>query len=163
MSLKCRKHVIFILIPAIVISVLACASSSYINLKYQLPSESQQLIGKTVFIEVKDMRKNTAFLSETAKDDFKNFSGLFSLYLAKENAPEELLGGFKAETLFREALKNRLQAMGISVSTERKNFPVLELGLKEFFLDYQSIISDCTITLGNPSDIEYHDDIKEAS
>jgi glucose-1-phosphate cytidylyltransferase len=34
--------------------------------------------------------------------------------------------------------------------------------IKEFFLNYLSMISDCTITLGGQSEIEFHDYIEEA-
>ncbi len=138
MKLKYRGIKVFVIFLFIGISVGACYNNSYINIKYQLPPTSDQLTGKTVFLEFKDMRTDKAFLSETAKKDFKNFADLFSLHLANENKNVELMGGFNVEALFKEALKKRLGSIGVNVTSERKEeMPVMELALNKFYLDYR--------------------------
>jgi hypothetical protein len=138
MKLKYRGIKVFVIFLFIGISVGACSSGSYINLRYQLPPASDQLKGKTVFLEFKDMRTDKAFLSETAKKDFENFAGLFSLHLTNENMKDDLVGGFNVESLFKEALKRRLGSIGVNVTEERKkDIPVMELVLNKFFLDYR--------------------------
>jgi hypothetical protein len=137
MGIKSKSNIATILILAIGLYITACATSTYINVRYQVPFPSNQLKGRTVSLDFIDMRAEKNFLSPTAQDDFKNFSGLFSLYLAKENEKEELIGGFNVEALFKTALKNRLEAIGVKVVPESPGLPVIEIGLKEFFLDYK--------------------------
>jgi len=133
------QNTVYILFLAAGLYITACAASSYINIRYQLPPSSDKLKGRAVFLDFKDMRTEKKFLSPTAQNEFKKFSGLFSLYLARENKKDELVGGFNVETLFREALKIRLETMGVKVVSERpENLPVFEIGLKDFFLDYKS-------------------------
>jgi uncharacterized lipoprotein YajG len=140
MGLKSKKNTAYILFLIIGLYITACAGSSYINVRYQLPPPSDKLKGRAVFLDFKDMRTEKIFLSPTAQNEFKKFSGLFSLYLAKENKKDELLGGFSVETLFKEALKSRLETMGVKVVSERpQDLPVIEIGLKEFSLDYKNI------------------------
>ena len=138
MKMKYRGIKVFVIFLFIGISVGACSSGSYINLRYQLPPASDQLKGKTIFLEFKDMRTDKAFLSETAKKDFENFAGLFSLHLTNENMKDELVSGFNVESLFKEALKRRLGIIGVNVTEERKkDIPVMELVLNKFFMDYR--------------------------
>jgi len=138
MRLEYRGIKVFVIFALIGIWVGACSSGSYINLRYQLPPASDQFKGRTVFLEFKDMRTDKDFLSETAKKDFENFAGLFSLHLSNENMTDELVGGFNVETLFKEALKRRLGSVGVDVTDERtKDIPVMELVLNKFSLDYR--------------------------
>jgi hypothetical protein len=122
------------------ILVLSCTTSSYIPIKYQLPTASDQLKGRTVSLTFKDMRTEKNFLSPSAQKEFKNFSGLFSLYLARANQQDELVGGFKVETLFKEAMKSRLEGMGVKVvANPSPTQPVMDIRLMEFFLDYRNL------------------------
>ncbi len=131
-----RKRLVCLVIAGWIMA--ACAGSSYINVRYQLPAASDRLKGKVVSLDFKDFRAQKNFLSETAQKDFNKFSGLFSLTLAKENTEDELLGAFDIDSLFKEAFRKRLAAMGISVAPAAAGIPVIELGIREFFLDYQS-------------------------
>lgn len=138
MGLK-SQNTAYMLFLAVGLYITACAASSYINVRYQLPPPSNKLKGRAVFLDLKDMRTEKKFLSPTAQNEFKKFSGLFSLYLAKDNKKDELVGGFNVETLFKEALKSRLETMGVKVVSERpQDLPVIEISLKEFFLDYKN-------------------------
>ncbi len=139
MSLNHRNGAVYTILITIGIFFIACAGSSYINIRYQLPTPSDQFKDRTLLIDFVDKRTKKNFLSPTAQDEFRKFSGLFSLYLVRENQTDELVGGFNEETLFIEALKSRLENMGIRVVSERKkDLPIIEIVLKEFFLDYKS-------------------------
>ena len=118
----------------------ACATHSYIDVRYQLPLNSAELKGRTVSLDFKDLRPEKNFLSPAAQKDFKGFSGLFSLYISSEIQKNELVGGFNVETLFREAFKRRLEAMGVKVvpPASDNSVPVIKLGLNEFYLDFKS-------------------------
>ena len=112
-----------------------CASTTYINVDYQLPTAPDKLQGQKVFLEYRDARVEKAFLSPTAQEEFKHFTGIFSLTLTG-GQKDNLLGSFDAASLFKEAFKRRLGSMGVEVATARAdNQPVLEIVLKDFFLD----------------------------
>jgi hypothetical protein len=115
----------------------ACASTSYINVAYQLPAASVKLTNKAVFLDVKDMRTDKTFLSDTAQKEFKHFTGIFSLTLVG-GLKDNMLGSFDVDTLFKEAFKRRLSAMEIqTAASQTANQPLMEIVLKEFFLDFK--------------------------
>ena len=122
---------------ATVLMFAGCASHSYIPVRYQLPLASGQLAGQTVSLTFKDLRGGSSFLSESAEKSFKDFSGLFSLYLVEGSESEKLLGAYDVAALFTEAFSRRLQRMGVAVARETAGGPAVELGLKAFSLDYQ--------------------------
>lgn len=117
-------------------SLLAgCGSTTYINVNYQLPAAADQLKGQTVFLDYKDARTEKAFLSPAAQAEFKYFAGIFSLTLTGSQR-DNLLGSFDAASLFKEAFKRRLNTIGVDVTSVRAdNQPVMEIILKDFFLD----------------------------
>jgi uncharacterized lipoprotein YajG len=132
--------VLFVFLTIGILAVSCATSSPYINVRYQLPPPSEQPKIKAVFVEFKDVRTDKAFLGKGAKNYFKDFSGYFSLYIAKENMKDELMGAYNVESLFKEALKRRLETMGINViAVQKKDVPVLELVLERFYLDYTLI------------------------
>lgn len=130
----------FCFILFVSLTLAACSTgSSYFVVKYQLPPASTQLKGKTVYITFKDMRADKNFMSESAKKDFKGFSGLYSLYMVNTDQSEELVGGFKVDSLFTKAFQKRLETMGVNVlKLPDAKVPTMELGLKEFFIDYKN-------------------------
>lgn len=130
------KFIFFLLGALMGIWVAACSTSSYININYRLPSPSDDLKGKTVFLEFQDMRPEKIFLSKTAQEDFRNFTGIFSLSLAREGTKGNMVGGVDLPMLFAEVFRRRLENRGITVlRVGEKKDPVLEIVLKEFSLD----------------------------
>jgi len=112
-----------------------CASTSYINVNYQLPTAPSKLTSQKVFLDYRDARAEKAFLSPSAHAEFKFFTGIFSLTLTGAQQ-DNLVGSFDAASLFKEAFKRRLNAIGVEVAAERAdNQPVMEIILKDFFLD----------------------------
>ena len=139
MKLNHQGTIVSIILLIIGLLIGACSSGSYINVRYQLPPASDQLKNKTVSIEFKDMRADKTFLSESAQKEFQNFSGLFSLYIARENQEDKLVGGYDVEDLFTRALKKRLESMGVKITPQgTRDFPVMEITLENFSMDYKS-------------------------
>ena len=126
----------FMVVLAFSAGILAgCASTSYININYQLPAAPGMLRGQSVFLDYKDARAEKAFLSPSAHAEFEYFTDIFSLTLTGPQ-PDNLVGSFDAASLFKEAFKRRLNAMGVQVaSVQTDNQPVMEIILKDFFLD----------------------------
>lgn len=113
----------------------ACGSTTYINVNYRLPSAPEKITGQTVFLDYKDDRVDRAFLSPAAREEFKYFTGIFSLTLTG-NQPDNLLGSFDAASLFKEAFRRRLQTIGVETASVRsENQLLMEIVLKDFFLD----------------------------
>jgi hypothetical protein len=139
--MKLNHQGIIVSVLFLIIGMLlgACSSGSYINVKYQIPPASNQLESRTVSLGFNDMRPDKTFLSEAAQKDFKNFSGLFSLYIARENQKDELIGGYNVEDLFTRALQKRLESMGVKIASQgTKDLPVMEITLENFSMDYKS-------------------------
>ncbi|MDP2644071.1 MAG: hypothetical protein Q8P24_03970 [Desulfobacterales bacterium] len=114
----------------------SCSTSSYINIRYKMPAEINQVQGKKVFIIYKDMRPYSEIFGRLGKQEFKYFTGTFSLSLVERNQSEFLAGAFQLPALFTEAIKRRLEKMQAQIlpnETERE--PVLEIILREFMLD----------------------------
>jgi hypothetical protein len=119
----------------IVAVVGACASKSYIDVNYRLPVASDDLKGKRVFLECRDVRSDKTIFGQNAKDDFKHFTGLFSLSVNQGQKPF-VAGAFDLPSLFKEAFKRRFENSGLDVLTQpEKTIPVLEIVIKEFRLD----------------------------
>jgi hypothetical protein len=119
----------------IVAVVGACASKSYIDVNYRLPVASDDLKGKRVFLECRDIRSDKTIFGQNAKDDFKHFTGLFSLSVDQGKKPF-VVGAFDLPSLFKEAFTRRLENSGLDVITQKeKTIPVLEIVIKEFRLD----------------------------
>jgi len=112
-----------------------CASTAYINVNYQLPAAPGRLTIPKVFLDYKDARAEKAFLSPSAQAEFKYFTGIFSLTLTGPQQ-DNLVGSFDDASLFKEAFKRRLNSIGVEVAPVRAdNQPVMEIVLKDFFLD----------------------------
>jgi hypothetical protein len=88
-------------------------------------------------LDFQDARAEKTFLSPSAHAEFKYFTGIFSLTLTGTQK-DLLIGSFDATALFKEAFKRRLKTVGVEVATLRaENQPVMEIILKDFFLDLQ--------------------------
>jgi hypothetical protein len=106
-----------------------------LNVRYNLPPASDVLQGKKVILNLKDTRINKNIFTEKAQKEFDNFDGSFVLSLTegKISGPVEILD---LPSLFKEALKKRLETMGVEVVTgDMNDAPLLEITLEKFFLD----------------------------
>jgi len=149
-------------LPLITLLLVAgCASPSYIEVTYQLPSPAQTVGPQTVFLEVVDQRTTATIAGPNAQKELEYFTGLFSLYISREGQKPDLIGAFDLAQLFKEALKQRLESEGITVlATKSTGQPSLEIQLKEFTLDregknwkadlaYKAVISKADRVLTN--------------
>lgn len=113
----------------------ACASKSYIDVNYRLPVASDDLKGKRVFLECRDIRSDKTIFGQNAQAEFKHFTGLFALSVDQGKKPF-VAGAFDLPSLFKEAFKRRLENSGLDVIKQpEKTTPVLEIVIREFRLD----------------------------
>lgn len=113
----------------------ACSKKSYLNIDYRLPVVSDDLKGRSVFLDCQDARASKSIFSQKVEDEFKDFTGLFSLSVKDEGKPF-VAGAFDLTSLFKEALSRRLQKRGVEVVIQQdKATPVLEIIVREFRLD----------------------------
>jgi len=124
-------------LPLITLLLMAgCASTSYIEVTYQLPKAEQDIGPKTVFLQVVDQRTKATIAGPNAQKELEYFTGLFSLYVAREGQKPDLIGAFDLAQLFKEALKRRLESEGVTVLAKRAaDQPTLEMQLQNFVLD----------------------------
>jgi len=119
-----------------VLLMAGCASTSYIEVTYQLPSAAQTVGPQTVFLQVVDKRSTATIAGPNAQKELEYFTGLFSLYVAGEGEKAELVGAFDLAQLFKEALKRRLESVGVTVLDKpAADQPILEIQLQSFVLD----------------------------
>lgn len=118
------------------IFVCSCSSTQFLRVHYQLPAKSESLRGAEVSLIFKDMRKNPAIISQSAKKELRDFSGDFTLVVARENENGKLIGVFDLSSMLKEIFKQRLENTGINVSEEKDLETQIEFVLKEFILDY---------------------------
>jgi len=124
-------------LPLTVLMLMAgCASTSYIEVTYQLPSPAQTVGPQTVFLQVVDQRTTPTIAGPNAQKELAYFTGLFSLYVAREGQKADLVGAFDLAQLFKETLKRRLESEGITVlDKQAADQPTLEIQLQKFVLD----------------------------
>ena len=136
MRLPGRNLLSILGILMIVAALSSCATIHDIKVIYRLPPESNQLQGKKVFLDFKDARKNKSILVGDAVDDFRNFSGNISFYLARDQENGFLIGLLDLRSIFMEAFDRRLEDLGVAVVSDRdKGDMELVIVLKEFSLD----------------------------
>jgi len=72
---------------AIVMAILvsACASKPFLKVQYQLPSSSTALTGERISLAVSDRRNDDSFLSSNAKKSIKDFNGIYSLVVLRDD------------------------------------------------------------------------------
>jgi len=112
---------------------IGCAKKSYIYVDYRLPSITDRLQGRRVFVETHDLRNNAEIFDPRAKEAFANFTGLFSLSLIKPNDKQTIKGAYELPMLFEAALKERLHTLGITIAGEQSaNIPLFKIDLNQF-------------------------------
>ncbi len=113
-----------------------CASTSYIEVTYQLPEPQQNIGQKAVALQVVDQRPTETIAGPNSKKELEHFTGLFSLYVAPEGKEPLLIGAFDLTALFKEALKQRLESEGVTVLDQANaEQPSIEIQIQEFILD----------------------------
>lgn len=135
----CRRIRTVLIILLVAIATSFCASKNFLQVNYQLPTESVELKETRVALTVKDVRENATIVTKSAKQALKNFTGHFALIVAKENKDDKLVGAFGLSSMIREIFKHRLENAGVQVVTEEDfGDSIVEIVLKEFKLDLQN-------------------------
>jgi uncharacterized lipoprotein YajG len=113
----------------------ACASPSYINVRYQLAPKSNALQGKRTFLKVTDARTDTRIFDAAAHKEFTRFNGTFALALAYGDEKGLVAGAYDLPTLFQEALRKKLQDTGVEVLAQpRSDASTMMVNLNEFLI-----------------------------
>ncbi|MFH1350823.1 MAG: hypothetical protein ABII26_07770 [Pseudomonadota bacterium] len=129
----CKFVMGFILVVPI---VLSCASVPSLNVTYRLPTISEDLKGRRVFLAIEDTRSAKEIIGAGAKEDFKSFPGNVSFSLARGNEPGFKIGPYDVPSLFKEAFKRTLEGSGAEVVAVRKKGQVeVVIVLKDFLLN----------------------------
>lgn len=118
-----------------VLFLLACASGSYIKVRYQLPPRSNSLQGRQVFVAVEDRRTQRDIFDPSAREEFKYFTGLFALTLAYGDEKGLVTGTYDLPALFAEAMQRRLRHAGVqTLAAAQAGQPVMQIDLQDFTL-----------------------------
>jgi len=115
----------------------ACASSNVMNVQYQLPALAGGPIPHSVVIVFEDARKNSAFLTQSAREELEGFSDVYALTVSRPGRGNELKGAYPLAPLFTEILRYRLEDSGVKVMPPGASADAeLKLVLNEFQLDF---------------------------
>jgi hypothetical protein len=115
----------------------ACASSSVMNVQYQLPAIAGGPIPRSVVIVFEDARKNSAFLTPYAREELEGFSDVYALTVSRPGRGTELKGAYRLAPLFTEILRYRLEDSGMKVVPAGARADAeFNLVLNEFRLDF---------------------------
>jgi hypothetical protein len=115
----------------------ACASSNVMNVQYQLPALAGGPIPHSVVIAFEDARKNSAFLTQSAREELEGFSDVYALTVSRPGRGNELKGAYPLAPLFTEILRYRLEDSGVKVMPPGASADAeLKLVLNEFQLDF---------------------------
>ena len=114
----------------------SCAKKSYIDVDYRLPATADSLTGRTVFLETRDLRRETEIFNKRAKKNFEHFTGLFSLSLVMPDDEPKILGAYPLPKLFETALKQRLQKLGVAATASPSpSIPVFQININQFHIN----------------------------
>jgi hypothetical protein len=116
--------------------LLSCSPIPYLQLEYRLPTKSEMLQGKRVYVTVEDTRTHKDIIGEGAREEFENFSGNVSFSVAHTSGPGTVVGIYDVASLFKEAFIRRLQNEGVEVAPGAQRGTLqLTIVLQRFLLD----------------------------
>jgi hypothetical protein len=118
--------------------LLSCSPIPYLEVEYRLPTKSETLKGKRVYVTVEDIRTNKDIIGEGARDEFENFSGNVSFSVARTSGPGTRVGIYEVPSLMKEGFIRRLQNEGVEVA------PGVEEGTLHLTLILQRFLLDLT-------------------
>lgn len=113
----------------------ACATSNVLSVNYQLPARPANAIGRSVAIAFEDARKDSAFLSPSARQELEDFTNVYALTVSKPGRGGELKGAYALGPLFTQILRYRLEDAGVKVLPSGADAQFTFV-LKDFRLDY---------------------------
>ena len=121
----------------IVISFLCgCSPLPHLKLNYRLPTGTEKLAGRAVFLVIEDERSRSDILGPGAREEFPGFSGNLSFSVARGSDAGFKIGVYELLSLYKEACKRRLENEDIRiVGAKEEGEAELKIVLQEFHLD----------------------------
>jgi hypothetical protein len=114
-----------------------CASSNVLSVNYQLPTRPADPIGRSAAIVFEDARKDSGFLSPSAREELEGFTDVYALTVTKPGRGGDLKGAYPLGPLFTEILRYRLEAAGVKVLPPGAGADAqFKFVLKEFRMDF---------------------------
>lgn len=149
------KKILFCLVCLIsIVSFSGCAGRKYLMVDYQVPTDSQELKGQVVRLQVEDQRSSESILAPDAAYQFPEFDGTYSLAWVMPGQERILAGEHQLMELLRTVFEKRLAVMGIGTTDAPGSAsPVLSIALKRVNLDLRErkwkaeISYEATLTL----------------
>lgn len=118
------------------LALLSCTTIPQLKLNYRIPSGSETLKGKKVFLIVEDSREYKDFLTPGAYEALKDYSGSIAFSVTRQNEAEISLGLYAPLLVVKEGFKRRLQNEGLDIELyEPRNLPKLTVVIKKYSLD----------------------------
>jgi hypothetical protein len=115
----------------------ACAASNVLSVNYLLPARSGEAIARSVVIGFEDARRDTSFLSPSAREELEGFTSVYALTVSKPGRGSELKGAYALGPLFTEILRYRLEDAGVKVLPSGAGADAqFTFVLKEFKMDF---------------------------
>jgi hypothetical protein len=133
---KNKRWGYFLVGGAIGLLLAACASPNVLNVNYQLPPPPAERLNRTAVVAFEDARRESAFLTPSARGELEGFSNVFALTVSGPGGRSELRGAYETGSLFKEMLRERLEISGVKTSGGAAGAVEVRLVLKEFRLDY---------------------------
>jgi hypothetical protein len=116
----------------------SCSPLPHLNVNYRLPTGTEALDGRTVFLTVEDGRPGSDILGPGAQEEFPGFSGNLSFSVARGAEAGFKIGVYDVLSLYREACERRLENEKIRiVKSQEAGEAVLKIVLQEFHLDLE--------------------------
>lgn len=84
-------------------------------MNYLLPAQPGTPIGRSVAVVFEDARRDSAFLSPSAREELEGFTNVYALTVTKPGRSGELKGAYALGPLFTEILRYRLEDAGVRV------------------------------------------------
>lgn len=137
MSSPIRRLNCFFFITIVIFgSITACAQRPYLEVNYQNIAASNQLDGKQVRIQVKDLRTNPAIFTPEAASEFQGFQDQYRLFVISEASQKVSFGDQDLTGLVYQVFSLRLKKMGAEVvAFDRDDVPLLQVLIKNLKID----------------------------
>lgn len=120
-----------------VFGVAACVSSNVLSVNYLLPAQPGVPVGRSVVIAFEDARRDSAFLSPSAREELEGFTNVYALTVSRPGRSGELKGAYALGPLFTEILRYRLEDAGVKVVPPGAAADALfKFVLKDFRMDF---------------------------
>ena len=119
-----------------ILFLCGCSPLPHLNVNYRLPTGTQALEGRKVFLTVEDARSRSGILGPGAREEFPGFSGNLSFSVARGSEAGFKIGVYNLLSLYREACERRLANQKIRiVESKEEGEAELKIVLQEFHLD----------------------------